>query len=304
MIETTDNLLTHKFFQRAGQNVLEINLRRLNQPPTKVSSNEAESTITTTLTAAERKKQKKLAKKEENAAAAAAASASTNNSQADGDKKQGNNNKKTGNNTVQDEDPNGDKILEKDILEESTRWCNHLTKGGKCKDPKTLALVCEVMLKKEKYLLALRCITSGLLIDPNHPLVNYQLFAFTKQFYQHVGLSSTTTPTPATDETTTKKPIPAVVEDVIREKLQVLLGGEGENYLFNYVESFVQKSLTPEFSINHRISAAKAVINFQENIELSQRKERANAILLDNQLWNQRGINYKNIFSIIQVSIL
>jgi hypothetical protein len=311
MIETTDSLFAHKFFQRAGQNVLEIMLQRLRLAKealefatSRAGGEGGAGGDTPQLTAAERKKeknkQKKLAKKEENAAAAAASATSTSAGAAGDDKKAGGGgnggagNKKGPQNSI-DEDPNGAKILEKDILEECSRWCHLLTKGGLCKDPKTLALVCEVMLIKEKYLLALRCLTTGLAVDPTHPLLNYQLIAFARQFYDQAHITSSASSSVSTEAGSVKALIPVVIE-VVREKLQALLGGEGPETLSRFIEEFIQQASRPDLTPHHRVMAAKAIVTFQHGGDM--RQQRVASLLLDDQLWTQRGINFKNILSV------
>ena len=300
IIDNTDSIFAHKFFQRAGQNVLEIMLRRLATSKAEEEARRAAEESQPTMTAAERKKeknkQKKLAKKEENAAAAVN---SSNGVVAGGDEKKSGAAKKGQPQLPIDEDPNGAKILEKDILEECSRWCHLLTKGGYCKDPKTLALVCEVMLKKEKYILALRCLTTGLSLNPNHPLLIYQLVSFATQFYAQAGITS---PVSAGAES---KPIIPIVEEVIREKLQSLLGGEGPEILSSYLENFIQQVVIAENStVNHRLVAAKAIVTFQHGQDQSQRFQRAVSLLLDDKLWNQRGVNFQNMLSVLRVTSL
>lgn len=289
MIETTDSLFAHKFFQRAGQNVLEIMLNRLNTSSTKEGSGSTNDTQTA-MTAAERKKEKnklkKLAKKEEAAAATTAPTSE--------EKKQTN---KKGQQTPVDDDPVGAKILEKDILEECTRWCHLLTKGGRCKDPKTLALVCEVMLKKQKYVLALRCLTTGLAVDSTHPMLNFQLVSFAKQFYSRIGLS---TPVSSTEE---QKPITPVVEEVVRDRLCELLGGEGDENLHNFLEAYIQRISTNSFTLLHHVIAAKAILVFQHGENDTQRLQRVMSLVFANNFDQQRGINYKNIMTVLKVII-
>jgi hypothetical protein len=307
MIETSDSLFAHKFFQRAGQNVLEIMLKRLKatKEQNELAAAAAASAASggdsqPVLTAAERKKeknkQKKLAKKEENAATAVATAAA-------GDEKKaaatgagaGTGNKKGSQNPI-DEDPNGTKILEKDILEECSRWCHLLTKGGLCKDSKTLALVCEVMLTKDKYILALRCLTTGLSLDPTHPLLNYQLICFVRQFYGHARIASDEQAVVATEGV---KLVTPVVIEVVREKLQSLLGGEGPEALSRFIESYIDQASLQTATPLHRVMAAKAIVTFQHG---SMGQQRVASLLLDDQLWSQRGVNYKNISSVFKVS--
>jgi hypothetical protein len=305
VIDTTDSIFAHKFFQRAGQNVLEIMLRRLATSKAQEEAKRAGEESQPTMTAAERKKEKnklkKLAKKEENATAAATAAVNSGGEKSGGGKKgqpQG----------PVDEDPNGAKILEKDILEECSRWCHLLTKGGHCKDPKTLALVCEVMLKKEKYILALRCLATGLSLNPTHPFLTFQLISFATQFYAHAQVGGVTSPvTSAADGNAEPKPIIPVVEEVVREKLQSLLGGEGPEVVSSYLENFIQQVTTApsnNLTVNHRLIAAKAIVTFQHGQDESQRRHRAMSLLLDDNLWNQRGNNFKNVLSVFRVTPL
>jgi hypothetical protein len=320
VIDTTDSLFAHKFFQRAGQNVLEIMLRRLAASKAQEEakkSGEAQPTMTAAERKKEKNKQKKAAKKEENAAATAVPGGGEDKKPAAAASVAGGGGSKKGQaQGPVDEDPNGAKILEKDILEECSRWCQLLTKGGHCRDPKTLALVCEVMLKKEKYILALRCLTTGLSLDPTHPLLTFQLISFATQFYARIGLtSSSSAPASASsasgspEEEEAKPPaVIAVVEEVVREKLQSLLGGEGSMIISTYLGNFIQRVTSSSsealaVTVNHRLIAAKAIIFFQhgQDQQPAQRLQRAVSLLLDDNLWNQRGINFKNMLSVLQV---
>jgi len=265
-VANLDNILAHKFFQRAGQGALRVLLRRLDS-----SENETvtESNDLSTMTAAERKKekakQKKLKKKEASAA------------DGGGEDKKGS--KKA---VSKDDDPNGAKLLEKDPLEEAGRWSEYLTRH-RCKDPKTYELVCEVMTRRGKYALAVRALCQGLALDPHHPGMVVQLLKFSRLYFKvgagnEEGLS-----------------MPDIVKEVIHEKLCALLGGEGETALLQYCDAFVSLAASGALTLPHRVAAARCVMMFSGD------KQRAAALMLDGNLWSQRGVTVSNATAALEL---
>lgn len=154
------------------------------------------------------------------------------------------------------------------------------------------------MLKRNKYVLALRCLTIGLTIDSTHPQLNYQLIQFARQFYSQIGISSL----PISPESSEKKTLLPVIEDVIREKLSILLSGEGEEALNRYLENYVQniENNSEKMTVLHRLIAAKLVVSFG-SLPITDREQRAVSLLIDDQLWNGRGVNYQNTLKVLQV---
>jgi hypothetical protein len=277
MIDNTDKILLHKFYQAAGKGALRILLDRIDSPPD-VKSGGGDEVEVSTMSAAERKKEKarlkKLAKKE--AEPPAAVSIATD----DKDKKPAA--KKAV--ISKDEDPDGAKILEKDPLEEASRWSLNLTRQG-CTDPSTHALVCDVMVRRAKYVLSMRSLSRGLALDPFHPELTLQLLKFAQRFYRMGGGEGF-------------QMLP-VVEEVVREQLESLLGGQGSDAILQYLENFVNRASAGLLTLSHRIAAAQAILLFSPPGD--EGLSRARALLLDGALWVQRGIKVRTVLRAYEV---
>lgn len=138
-----------------------LNILIANAAKTSSKCGDGDDTDKTEMTAAEKQKAKlkarKLKKKEaaESAPPAAAPDAKKGaNAQAAAQPK--------------DEDPNGDKILEKDPAVEALRWCDFISKNLKS-DPETQECACAIYLQCGKVAQAVQSLSAGLAIAPSHP---------------------------------------------------------------------------------------------------------------------------------------
>jgi N-alpha-acetyltransferase 15/16, NatA auxiliary subunit len=275
MIESTDVVLSHRFFQAAGQGVLQVMLSRLDDlaNPKPVTGESEGGALSATDKKKEKNKLKKLKKKEDGGATASA-----------GEEK--GEEKGLGKKASKDEDPLGEKILQKDPLEEAVRWSVALTRQG-CKDPNTHALVSETMCRKGRFVFALRSLRAGLAIERDHPGCTLQLLKFGMRFH---GLVSGA-------ERWVMKPL---VQEVVAEKLAALLGGAGPESVAAYGEAFIARAAGGALSLPHRVAAARCILLLTDKAD----GQRAASLLLDEALWDQRGVTAKNAAAAMEVSQL
>jgi predicted Zn-dependent protease len=73
--------------------------------------------------------------------------------------------------TAKDEDPDGSKLLAVELpIEEAQKHVVRLAAGGS-KSPQCLQLVCDVALRRKKYVQAIKAVNQALAIDRSHPAV-------------------------------------------------------------------------------------------------------------------------------------
>ncbi|KAI4912693.1 hypothetical protein J4E90_006099 [Alternaria incomplexa] len=168
MVRWEDHLRDHPFFTRAATQAVELYVRLADNP--KLSS--SDELDFDKLDPTERKKAQKKAKKdremaekaeaERKAAAAAKATAKGD----DGETKK------------EDQDPNGEKLLQtKQPLEDALRFLQPMLELA----PKNIGaqnVGFEVYLRRNKYLLALKCLQSAREIDPENPKLHEQSVRF------------------------------------------------------------------------------------------------------------------------------
>ena len=219
MLDQMKVICNHKFFLRAAKNMLRIQLQRHDQPTSNADDAEVDMS---NMTAAERKrekaKQKKLAKKEAPAPAPEVEEKKNVNKQ---------------HAVSKDEDPKGELIMAKDPLEEAGHW-SHAILRQNCKDAEVLALAAQVMIRRKKFLPALRALTQGHTVDTNHP----DIVAATVKFA----------------ETVTAATLNPVVKDAVDSQLALLIGTSG---VTAYFEKYMLFALSATFE--HRIGVAKCL---------------------------------------------
>lgn len=218
MLEQMKVVCNHKYFLRAAKNMLRIQLQRHDHPATHTDDTEVDMS---NMTAAERKrekaKQKKMAKKE------AAVPAP--------EEKKNSNNKPAM--VSKDDDPKGEKIMAKDPLEEAGLWSHSILRQN-CKDCEVLALVAQVMIRRKKFLPALRALVQGTSTDPNHP----DIVVATVFFAQSVATAS----------------LSPIVKESIDSQLVKLIGSNGVEAFYEKYALFALSS-----SLEHRVGAAKCM---------------------------------------------
>lgn len=154
-----DNSYTHKFYQRAARGVLKIFLY-LHEFPEDVDG-------LGHLAPAERKKerlkQKKLKKKADDEKAAAEAEAAE-----EGDKDKEKKPKK-------DTEPDEEILLAKDFMAEAVLWTTVFAKRLASCDAETIALICDLNVRRGEYVQAVDAVRVGLAKYPGDPHLVYSL---------------------------------------------------------------------------------------------------------------------------------
>ncbi|KAF5851366.1 hypothetical protein GGP41_004200 [Bipolaris sorokiniana] len=181
MIRWEDHLRDHPFFTRAATQAVELYVRLADNP--KMSN--ADELELDKLDPTERKKAEKKAKKEREKAekaeaerkAAAAAKATAKGE--DGDTKK------------EDNDPNGEKLLQtKQPLEDALRFLQPMLELAP-KNIKAQNVGFEVYIRRNKYLLALKCLQAAREIDPENPKLHEQSVRFRQAISKPVEPLST-----------------------------------------------------------------------------------------------------------------
>ena len=259
-----DNIYTHKFFQRAARGSLTILLYLIDNPDDLDGFSH--------LPVAERRKEraklkKRKAKDEKDEAKALAAAASSSAVATNGDEKP----KKV------DSDPYGEKILQKNLLQEANNFCNLLSSRLKFCDPATLALVAEVYMRRGKLVPAARAVSCGLAQSPYHPDVNLLLV---KLYRRLKGLDGSPTPTIAE----------SVLSALSSEIASLMNGLELQAFVSNYVEQTVSIN-----SLSHRVGASRLLVNIASHKGLPAAKQRAADLVLDEAVWAGRELNISSV---------
>lgn len=288
LLNTTDSILQHKFFQQALRGAVRVNLKRLQQANSKA---QAEDDVDmSNMSAADKKKAKakmrKLAKKEESASESVKEIVtSQNNADTVVKPKGGSNANKAGLIVNKDTDPKGELILAKDAMEEAYRWCAYTTNRLKW-EPDTYEVVADVMLQKEKFVLALRAISCGLKAQNQHPGLMLLLLKFARKYFGIGNNAPVLSP---------------VLDEVVKETLARITGGEAVYAnVEKYIEAYIHSVAANERNMLDRISAAQCL----SIIGLGDFKVKSVAILLDESQFSGLGVSVKGAIAIYTVRVL
>ena len=281
MLKMEDTVFAHKFYQRAARGVISIFLKLLDNPSL-TSEKDAEDVDMSSLSPEERKKEKnrlrKLKKKEVEAEEAKKRAADE---EAAREKKSGS--EKNANKPFvmpKDEDPNGEKLLEKCNLEECARWSMQIQKLEGC-EVETHVLIADVMIRRNKFSRALRSIVVGLRQVPRHAGLTYMLCKIAKKFLDIESDVST---------------VPSMVSQIIRARLATFLGASLD--VNTFVETFVTESTS--LSVLHRVAAARCLLLLRSPTANDSPSDnalvtRAVALLTDHGLWEGKGVLVKTV---------
>ena len=271
-----DSVYAHPFLQRAARGSISILLHLIDCPEDIDGLGH--------LSAADRKKEKAKIKKRkekemkafEEKEKAQAEEAKWNGKEAVGDE-------------TKDPDPFGEKILQRNYLVECGVWCALVApfrvNGETICAPDTLALVCDVMMRRGKYLPAIRALCSGLRVHPHHPALSLMLAKFASK----VGGTASAVGGTAPPE------IKSAMQSAVVEELAALLGG---STLLAFAQGYATHARTR--TLAHRIAAAKMVIVADK--DKAQGKAAAQAILLEAELFAGRGVSASLLEDVISVS--
>lgn len=174
--------------------------------------------------------------------------------------------------------------MQKNYLVEAAIWSSLVTPFRdnqilSC-DSDTLALVCDVMIRKGRFLPALRALQTGLKADPFQPSLCVILVKFVSKFS---GGSSITCG---------NADVKGHMQSVIKEELATLLGG-GD------IQAFTLKceKNSMESSLEHRISVARMVVS----TDRTNGKLRALYLLTDDNLWEGKGVTITALEEVLKV---
>ena len=272
-----DSVYAHPFLQRAARGSIGILLHLIDCPEDIDGLGH--------LSAADRKKEKAKIKKRkekelkafEEKEKAQAEEAKWNGKEAVGDE-------------VKDPDPFGEKILQRNYLAECGVWCALVAPFRVNSEticvPDTLALVCDVMMRRGKYLPAIRALCSGLKAHPHHPALSLMLVKFAAKVGGGASAVGGTSP----------PEIKTVMQSVVVEELAALLGGVT---ILAFAQGYATHARAS--TVAHRIAAAKMLIAADK--DKAQGKTAAQAILLEEGLCTGRGLSAALLEEVISVSI-
>lgn len=271
-----DSVYAHPFLQRAARGSISILLHLIDCPEDIDGLGH--------LSAADRKKEKAKIKKRkekelkafEEKEKAQAEEAKWNGKEAVGDE-------------VKDLDPFGEKILQRNYLAECGVWCSLVAPFRVNNEticvPDTLALVCDVMMRRGKYLPAIRALCSGLRLNPHHPALSLMLVKFAAKVGGGASAVGGTSP----------PEIKSIMQSVVVEELAALLGGAT---LLVFAQGYAVQARTS--TVAHRLAAAKMLIAADK--DKAQGKAAAQAILLEEDLCLGRGVSAALLEEVINVS--
>ena len=253
-MENLDSILSHPSYQAAAQGAVKVLLDRIDNPVVSVD----EVTVDMSkLSASEKKKEKARQRKLKNKLEAEKA-AKEEEAKKDAIKSH----------IPVDEDPNGDKIWEKDPMEEAVRWATRMVQH-KSQSADSYDLVCEVFARSGDHLRAIQSIANGLRLEPSHCGLTLKLLDFAKRF--HSGSFD----------------IKFEEDEEIRGHLKTLKC-DTNDLVVAYLGDFINKVQAGECTLMHRVVAAKCVLLFD-----SSATKQAAALLSDDSLWSQKGISFK-----------
>ena len=259
IMETLDSVYSHPSYQAAARGAVRVLLHRIDNP-VNVAVDEVTvdmSKMSASQKKKEKAKQRKLKQKLE------AEKAEKEREEASKAKESG-----SKHHIPVDDDPDGDKVWEKDPMEEAVRWAKRIIQHTS-PSPDSYDLVCEVMMRKADYQLFMTCIIDGLQLEPRHAKLTFRLVEFAKRFHEgNVDMSED-------------------CSNIVREQLQSLKC-ENLALLNAYHVDFISAVAAGECTLLHRIFAAKCVLLF-DSTALVQ----AAALLSDEKLWTERGISFK-----------
>ena len=269
-----DRLVSHKFFQRACRGIVAIYLHLVDYPEDIDGLGH--------LNAADRKKERARVKKQrekERKDEEAKKKAALEDAKWSGEKLPGADKEK-------DEDPLGDAYLgpkaPATFLSEAALWCAHISPQTKASEPETLALVAEVMLRRGKYLQAVRSLRCGLEATPHHPALSVMLVKVAAK----VGGGASNAGAAVGPEAR------LVVQSVVKEELEAMVGRgmDLQGFSGRYVALARGGSSLP-----HRTAAARIAALCDK----AQGKATAVQVLTEDGAFNGRGVTVDALLDVL-----
>lgn len=169
-----------------------------------------------------------------------------------------------------DPDPTGEKQLTKNFLVEAGAWCSQLSRCATLCDASTLALICDVMIRRGKPVQACRALYCGLKTAPHHPSLTVMLV----KFAMRVGKGY-----PGVTPFSMK---PAISAAINAELSDIMNGSTDVKAFANKYYSDVATASSSNDSLENRLAAAKCVLL----IDKADGKSRATSIVTDDKVWS------------------
>lgn len=190
---------------------------------------------------------------------------------------------------VKDLDPFGEKILQRNYLAECGVWCSLIapfrTESETICGPDTLALVCDVMIRRLKYLPAVRALSTGLSAHPRHPALSLMLVKFALK----VGGGGTIGGAVPNE-------IKTIMQAAVMQEVVSLLGGTVLAFIQSYVETAQVGG--DGSSLSHRVAAAKMSLIGDK----TSGKATALTLLVGEWGSEERGVTVSSLEGVINVS--
>lgn len=282
-----DNVFCHPFYQRATRGALRIWLYLLDNPDDVDGLAHLPKEERKKERAKLKKKKAKEEKDREDAAKANNSSSSSSSSNAAAADDKDTKDKKV------DPDPQGEKLLSRQPLEEAAIFCRHLhNRLEKC-EPSTLALVAEVHLRRGKLVQASRVLHAGLSTHPSDPSLTVVLAKLYKRLRVQEGTPSSSSATPGLTE---------AVSATLGNELTELMGGCQDLQVF--AAQYVELATVTLSSLPHRLCAARLLLLSATHKGAAGARTRAAELVADEAVWTGRGVTLDNLKSAIKVSIL
>ena len=186
-----------------------------------------------------------------------------------------------------DLDPFGEKILQKNYLAECSAWCTLVAPfrvdGSMVCGPDTLALVCDVMIRRGKYVPAARALSVGLKSHPNHPALSVMLVKFASK----VGGGASSVGSSAPQDV---KPL---MQSAVSEELSLLLGPSVASFSTAYT-AYARESN----SVDRRVAAAKICVAADKG---PTGKAVAVRLIVEEEMWAGRGVTAASLQTAMMV---
>ena len=190
---------------------------------------------------------------------------------------------------VKDLDPFGEKILQRNYLAECGVWCGLIApfriESETICGPDTLALVCDVMIRRLKYLPAVRALSTGLSAHPRHPALSLMLVKFALK----IGGGGTIGGAVPNE-------IKTIMQAAVMQEVVSLLGGT----VLAFIQGYVEKAQVggEGSSLSHRVAAAKMSLIGDK----ASGKATALTLLVGEWGSEERGVTVSSLEGVISVS--
>jgi peptide alpha-N-acetyltransferase len=274
LILMNDHAFSHKFYQRAARCAISLFLYLLDTPEDVDGLGH--------LNAADRKKERAKLKKKK-AKAEEKAKADTESREA-----QGGDNKKTDlDDKNADDDPTGEKLMQKSWLDEAVSWAMSMMPVAPLCDGETSALMAEALLRAGKYVQAARVVRTGLARSPGHPSLTVMLVKLARRIR---GMDNVSSIAPVSS-------LNPVVQAALAAEIDTAMGcSDLTQFVIQYAAEVASRG-----SLLDYLGAAKCVLVNASSKGAAAAKQKALGIVTDEAVLAAKGTAIANIQALIKV---